>query len=175
MTITQYKKIIRSMSREELEAHIFQLFAASKAFKDIESSYFSSSDSEKQLEQLEKKLSRAFAKDNFSLSECKGILKDAVERCFHKPTVALMQLRFATEAAETSAAFGDFGDSFYNALEKEAEHFLDYARTDEAFFQTHEDEFEKLIETCDEIGYGLAESLDMMYEDAKIEVYGEEE
>ena len=84
-------------------------------------------------------------------------------------------MTFATEAAETSAAFGDYGDSFYNAPEKEAEHYLDYARTDEAFFQMHEDEFEKLIETCDEIGSGLAGSLDMIFEDAKVEVYGEEE
>lgn len=41
MTLTQYRKLIRQLSRDELEAHLFQLFKTSKLFKDIESSSWS--------------------------------------------------------------------------------------------------------------------------------------
>ena len=41
MTLTQYKKVIKSLSRDELEAHLFEMFKSSKVFKDIESSCWS--------------------------------------------------------------------------------------------------------------------------------------
>lgn len=175
MTITQYKKTIRAMSREELEEHLFGLFSASKVFKDIESSCFSPADNEKLLEQLQKKLDRAFWREHFSLSECKNILKEAAGRCVHQPTVALMQLYFASDAAELSASYGDYGESFYNALEEAAEKYLDYAKTDEEFFKAHEAEFEKLIATSDCLGYGVECDLAIMLEEARFEVYGEKE
>lgn len=174
MTITQYKKIIRTMSREELEEHLFGLFSSSKAFKDIEGSFFSQSYNEKLLEQLQKNLDRAFWREHFSLSECKNILKEAASRCVHQPTIALMQLYFASDAAELSASYGDYGESFYNALEKAAEKYLDYAKTDAEFFKAHEAEFEKLIATSDCLGYGVECDLVIMLEEARSEVYGEE-
>ena len=36
MTLTQYKKAIKSLSRDELETHLFEMFSASKVFKDVE-------------------------------------------------------------------------------------------------------------------------------------------
>ena len=175
MTLTQYKKIIRSMSREDLEEHLFGLFSSSKPFKDIESSIFSVSDNEKLLEQLQKKLDRVFWKDSFSLSECKGVLKEAISRCAHQPTIALMQLYFASDAAQLSASYGDYGEAFYDALEKAAEKYLDYAKTDVEFFAAHEDESEELIKTCGALGYGVEDDLAIMLEDARDDVYGEEE
>ena len=34
MTLTQYKKVIKSLTRDELEAHLFEMFKSSKVFKD---------------------------------------------------------------------------------------------------------------------------------------------
>ncbi|WP_321004323.1 sensor histidine kinase [Eisenbergiella porci] len=47
--------------------------------------------------------------------------------------MALMHLAFAAEAAELSAAYGDFGEGFYNSLESSAEKFLDYAKLHPGF------------------------------------------
>ena len=41
MTLTQYKKVIKALAREELENHLFEMFKSSEVFKDIESSYWS--------------------------------------------------------------------------------------------------------------------------------------
>ena len=41
MALTQYKKLIRSLTRDDLEAHLFEIFKSSKVFKDIESSCWS--------------------------------------------------------------------------------------------------------------------------------------
>ena len=41
MTLTQYKKVIKSLTRDELETHLFEMFKSSKVFKDIESSCWS--------------------------------------------------------------------------------------------------------------------------------------
>ena len=46
MTLTQYKKIIKSLSREDLENHLFELFMANKVFKDIESTAWEPSGNE---------------------------------------------------------------------------------------------------------------------------------
>lgn len=41
MTLTQYKKVIKALTRDELEGHLFEMFKSSRVFKDIESSYWS--------------------------------------------------------------------------------------------------------------------------------------
>lgn len=54
MTLTQYKKIIKALSREDLENHLFELFKVNKVFKDIESAVWDSSSNEKLVEECEK-------------------------------------------------------------------------------------------------------------------------
>ena len=172
MTLTQYKKIIASLPREELEAHLVDLFKSNKVFKDVESTTWDENENSRLLEELEKKLEKVFWKERFSLSECKAVLKDYEGRTISPSTIALMYLAFATEAAELSSTYGNFGERFYNSLEKAAEVYLDYARTDEAFFTANDDKFQHLIETTADIGYGVSENLEEMYYSASAEVYG---
>ena len=170
MTLTEYKKVIKSLSREELEAHIFELFKFSKTFKDIESSYWSEGSNDELLSDLQKRLEKVFWKNNFSLSECKGVLKDYLERTIDEGTKALMYLAFATEAARLSATYGDFGTGFYNSLVSSARKYLDYAKHHTIFFRLHEEEFEKLINTADSFGYGVSADLRRMMKDARKEI-----
>lgn len=174
MTVAQYKKMIRSMSRDELENHLFEMFSISKTFRDIESSFFSREENEKQLEQFRKKLDKTLWKRSFSLSECKGVLKEAVSRCVHQPTIARMHLSFALATARLTL-YGDFGNSFYNALLKSAEEYLAFAKKDVDFFKEHEAEFEKIVETCRSIGYGVYDALVEMLDYARFEVYEEDD
>lgn len=167
MTLTQYKKLIKFLSREELEEHLFALFKDNKTFKDIESSSWSEDDNTAMVEELQKKLGKVFWKESFSLGECKGVLKEALSRTVKTDAKALMHLAFASEAVELSAAYGDFGEAFYNAMEKSAEEFLKYCKTDKDFFEKHEDEFEKIIKTADPIGYGITDDLGYMLEDVR--------
>lgn len=74
MTLTQYKKIIAALNREELESHLFDLFRSNKVFKDIESTTWDVNDNGRLLEEFEKKIKKAFWKDDFSLLECKSVL-----------------------------------------------------------------------------------------------------
>ena len=76
MTLTQYKKVIRSLSRDELEAHLFEMFKSSKIFKDIESSYWSKESNDELMAGLRKHLEKVFWKEQFSLGDCKSVLKD---------------------------------------------------------------------------------------------------
>jgi hypothetical protein len=62
MNLTQYKKTIRSLSRDELEAHLFEMFKSSKTFKDIESSYWSKESKEELLDDLKNRLRKVFWK-----------------------------------------------------------------------------------------------------------------
>ncbi|MBR2529042.1 MAG: hypothetical protein IKE58_11305 [Blautia sp.] len=81
-----------------------------------------------------------------------------------------MHLAFATEAAELSAAYGDFGERFYNSLESSAEKFLNYAKQHPEFFSLHEAEFENLISTADPLGYGVSDDLGYMIDDVRLEL-----
>ena len=170
MTLTQYKKVIKSLTRDELEAHLFEMFKSSKVFKDIESSYWSEESSDELMASLQKRLKKVFWKEQFSLGECKSVLNDYLSRTVDKGTKALMHLAFAAEAAELSAAYGDFGQRFYNSLESSAEKFLDYAKLHPDFFSLHEAEFENLISTADPLGYGVSDDLGYMLEDARAEL-----
>ena len=170
MTLSQYQKIIKSLSREELENHLFEMFKSSKVFKDIESSYWSEESNEILLNSLKKRLEKVFWKNNFSLSECKGVLKDYLERTIDEGTKALMYLAFSTEAARVSATYGDFGTGFYNSLVSSARKYLDYAKHHTIFFRLHEEEFEKLINTADSFGYGVSADLRRMMKDARKEI-----
>lgn len=170
MTLTQYKKVIKSLSRDELEAHLFEMFKSSKVFKDIESSSWSEESNNELMVSLQRRLEKVFWKEQFSLSECKGVLNDYLSRTVDEGTKALMHLAFAAEAAELSAAYGDFGERFYNSLESSAEKFMDHAKHYPDFFSLHEAEFENLISTADPLGYGVSDDLGYMLEDVRIEL-----
>lgn len=170
MTLTEYKKVIKSLSREELEAHIFELFKSSKTFKDIESSYWSEGSNDELLSDLQKRLEKVFWKNNFSLSECKGVLKDYLDRTIDERTKALMHFAFAVEEARLSATYGDFGTGFYNSLVSSAKKYMDYAKQHPSFFRIYETEFEKLIKITDSFGYGVSGDLECLLEEARKEI-----
>ena len=146
------------------------MFKSSKVFKDIESSCWSEESNDKLMASLQKRLEKVFWKEQFSLGECKGVLNDYLSRTVDEGTKALMHLVFAAEAAELSAAYGDFGERFYNSLESSAEKFLDYAKLHPDFFSLHEAEFENLISVASPLGYGVSDDLGYMMEDARIEL-----
>ena len=146
------------------------MFKSSKVFKDVESSCWSEESNDELMVGLQKRLEKVFWKEQFSLGECKGVLNDYLNRTVDEGTKALMHLAFAAEAAELSAAYGDFGERFYNSLESSAEKFLDYAKLHPEFFSLHEAEFENLISTADPLGYGVSDNLEYMMEDARIEL-----
>jgi hypothetical protein len=180
MNLTQYKKTIRSLSRDELEAHLFEMFKSSKTFKDIESSYWSKESNEELVAGLQKRLDKVFWKNHFSMGECKGVLSDYLGRTVDEGTKALMHLAYAAEAVKLSAAFGDYGESFYNSLESSAEKFLHYAQQHPDFFSLHEEEFERIILTAEPLGYGVSEDLEDMLVDVRAELgyyddFGEED
>lgn len=104
------------------------------------------------------------------MSECKGVLNDYLSRTVDEGTKALMHLAFAAEAAELSAAYGDYGKKFYNSLESSAEKFLNYAKLHPDFFSLHEIEFENLISTAGPLGYGVSDDLGYMMENVRIEL-----
>ncbi len=60
MTLTQYKKIIKSLTRDELETHLFDMFKSSKVFKDIESSCWNKESNDEMLDSLRKRLEKVF-------------------------------------------------------------------------------------------------------------------
>lgn len=170
MTLTQYKKVIKSLTRDQLEAHLFEMFKASKVFKDIESSCWSQESNDELMASLQKRLEKVFWKEQFSLGECKGVLNGYLSRTVDEGTKALMHLAFSAEAAELSAAYGDFGERFYSSLESSAEKFLDYAKLHPDFFSLHEEQFENLISTADLLGYGISDNLEYMLEDVRMEL-----
>ena len=146
------------------------MFKSSKVFKDIESSFWSKESNEVLLADLRKRLEKVFWKDSFSLNECKCVLKDYLGRTVDENTKALMHLAFAIEAAKLSAAYGDYGQSFYNSLESSAEFFLNYAKLHPDFFILHEEEFEHLISAANPIGYGVPDDLEDMLEAVRFEL-----
>ena len=132
--------------------------------------YYEKGSNEKLLNSLKKRLEKVFWKNNFSLSECKGVLKDYLERTIDEGTKALMYLAFATEAARLSATYGDFGTGFYNSLVSSAKKYMDYTKQHPIFLRLHEEEFEKLINTADSFGYGVSADLRRMMKDARKEI-----
>ena len=172
MTFAQYKKRIRSMTREQLEEHLFALFRDAKGFRDLENAFWDKGANSQLLEQLQRKLSRVFRKRDFSLGECRAVLKEFLGKTTDPSTHALMHLAFAREAAELSEDMGDFAGSYYDALLKAADKYLDYAGTDPEFFRKHEKEFRELIDTCSSFGYGVADALEIRFDVLQLELFG---
>ena len=170
MTLTQYKKVIQSLTRDELEAHLFEMFKSSKGFKDIESSCWSEESNDERIASLKKRLEKVFWKESFSLGECKGVLNDYLNRTVDEGTKARMHLVFAIEAAEFSAAYGDFGKRFYNSLKTSAEKYLNYAKLHPDFFKLHEAELESIISITEPLGYGISDDLGYMMENVRVEL-----
>lgn len=94
MTLTQYKKVIKSLTRDELETHLFEMFKSSKVFKDIESSCWSEESNDELMDRLQKCLEKVFWNEQFSLGECKGVLNDYLSRTVDEGTKALMHPDF---------------------------------------------------------------------------------
>ena len=101
MTLTQYKKVIKSLTRDELEAHLFEMFKSSKVFKDIESSCWSRASNDELMVSLQKRLEKVFWKEQFSLSECKGVLNDYLSRTVDEGTKALIAPCFRCRSRRT--------------------------------------------------------------------------
>ena len=57
---------------------------------------------------------------------------------------------------------------------KAAEKYLEYAATDPEFFRKHEEDFQDLIDTCGEFGYGVADELEMRFDGLQFELFGDE-
>ena len=89
---------------------------------------------------------------------------------YEKEKVSMEEIRTMALAAGPAG-----GERFYDALEKAAEIYLDYARTDEAFFNANDDKFQHLLDTASNLGYGVRDDLEEMYFNAQAEVYGEED
>lgn len=123
MTLTQYKKVIKSLTRDELEAHLFEMFKSSKVFKDIESSCWSVESNDELIASLQKRLEKVFWKEQFSLSECKGVLNDYLSRTVDEGTKALMHLAFAAEAENLVQYTVTMGEVFTTALNPQLKNF----------------------------------------------------
>lgn len=117
--------------------------------------------------ELEKLVAKRKQLDNKKVLD---VLNDYLSRTVDEGTKALTHLAFAAEAAELSAAYGDYGGNFYNILESSAEKFLDYAKLHPDFFSLHETEFENLISTADPLGYGVSDDLGYMMENVRIKL-----
>ena len=177
MTQNQYKQIIKSVSRKEIEEHLFELFKSSKAFKEIEIDFWSRESDDKLLDGMKKQFKDVFWRDKLSMRECKKVLNGYLNRTSDGGTKALMYLAFAAEAIERNIVdYYDYGESFYESIFEAAEKFLDYAKTDRAFYELHQEEFDNFLTRSESTRACIADSLGELEGDVMLELgYFDEE
>lgn len=177
MTQNQYKQIIKSVSRKEIEEHLFELFKSSKAFKEIEIDFWSRESDDKLLDGMKKQFKDVFWRDKLSMRECKKVLNGYLNRTGDGGTKALMYLAFAAEAIERNIIdYCDYGESFYESIFEAAEKFLDYAKTDRAFYELHQEEFDNFLTRSESTRACIADSLGELEGDVMLELgYFDEE
>lgn len=163
MTISNLKKVLSSMDRQELEGLVLDLYSLPE-IKDAVNLRFNPDFADEMVSHYEKKLARALMPANpekMSMSAAKDILSEVKGLSAISPRVTAEIYLYAAECAcDFTETFGDIDEPFYNDLSDFYQMAVDFAKTDEELKNELSDRFRTLNESFYGMGWGMDEVVD---------------
>ena len=168
MKITELKKLLNSMEKNELSALVCKLNKASKQAQSLVDVELCGESVEEQLiANCKKKIHAAFFGSRLSLKNARTVISDFKKVSKSRESVAELMLFYVECGVEFTNMYGDINEAFYYSIESM---FADFVRAlngldSESYYQRNADRIKKMCLSTNCIGWGFSEEMMNIYYD----------
>ena len=166
MKITDLKKQLNSMEKNELAVLICKLYKASKQAQSlIDVELCGESVEEQLIAYRKKKIHAAFFGRRLSLKTGRTIISDFKKASKNKENIAELMLHYVECGVEYTNMYGDIDEAFYYSIESM---FADFVRVlnnldSEAYYKCNAKRIKRMYLATDGIGWGFSEEMSNIY------------
>lgn len=166
MKITDLKKQLNSMEKNELTALVCKLYKASKQAQSLVDIELCGESVEEQLvTECKKKIHAAFFGSRLSLKTAKTVISDFKKVSKNRENVAELMLHYVECGVEYTRIYGDINEAFYYSIEPM---FADFVRVlngldSESCYQRNADRIKEMCLSTDCVGWGFSEEMMNIY------------
>lgn len=166
MKITDLKKLLNSMEKNELATLVCKVYKASKQAQSLIDVELCGEPVEEQLiADRKKKIHAAFFGRRLSLKTGRTIISDFKKASKNKENIAELMLHYVECGVEYTNMYGDIDEAFYYSIESM---FADFVRVlngldSESYYQRNADRIKKMCLSTDCVGWGFIEEMMNIY------------
>ena len=166
MKITDLKKQLNSMEKNELITIVCKLYKASKqAQRFIDVELRGDIAEEELVTDCKKKIHAAFFGSRLSLKNARTVISDFKKVSQSKENIAELMLFYVECGVEFTNMYGDINEAFYYSIESM---FADFVRVlnnldSEAYYNRNADRIKEMCLSTDCVGWGFPEEMMNIY------------
>ena len=168
MKITDLKKQLYSMEKNELAALVCKLYKASKQAQSLIDVELCGDSAEEQLvTECKKKIHTSFFGSRLSLKNARTVISDFKKVSKNQENVAELMLHYVECGVEYTVMYGDIDEAFYYSIESI---FSDFVRAlngldCESYYQRNAERIKEMCLSTDCVGWGFSEEMMNIYYD----------
>lgn len=168
MKITDLKKQLNSMEKNELASLVCKLYKASKQAQSLIDVELCGDTAEEQLvTECKKRIHAAFFGSRLSLKNARTVISDFKKVSQSKENIAELMLFYVECGVEFTNMYGDINEAFYYSIESM---FADFVRVlngldSESFYQRNAERIKEMCLSSDCVGWGFSEEMMNIYYD----------
>ncbi len=166
MKITELKKLLNSMEKNELATLVCKVYKASKQAQSIIDVELCGAIAEEQLvTECKKKIHTAFFGSRLSLKNARTVISDFKKVSKNQENVAELMLHYVECGVEYTSMYGDINEAFYYSIEFM---FADFVRVlnnldSETYYKRNADRIKEMCLSTDCVGWGFIEEMMNIY------------
>ena len=166
MKITELKKLLNSMEKNELATLVCKVYKASKQAQSIIDVELCGAIAEEQLvTECKKKIHTAFFGSRLSLKNARTVISDFKKVSKNQENVAELMLHYVECGVEYTSMYGDIDEAFYYSIESM---FADFVRVlnnldSETYYKRNADRIKEMCLSTDCVGWGFIEEMMNIY------------
>ena len=168
MKITELKKLLNSIEKNELATLVCKVYKASKQAQSLIDVELCGAIAEEQLViECKKKIHTAFFGSRLSLKNARTVISDFKKVSKNQENVAELMLHYVECGVEYTNMYGDIDEAFYYSIESM---FADFVRAlngldSESFYQRNAKRIKEMCLSSDCVGWGFSEEMMNIYYD----------
>ena len=170
MKMTDLKKQLSLMEKEELVNLICRLYKGSTQSRDMLDIELCGNDAERQVvEECKKQISKSFLIQNFSLKSAKKVISDFKKICHNKENLAELMLYYVECGVEFTNTYGDINESFYYSIETMYRNFVNKINsfTDDSYYIKNKKRIDEVYYSSLDIGWGFGDEIEDIHNEIK--------
>ena len=166
MKITDLKKQLNSMEKNELVSLLCKLYKGNKQAQEIIDVELCGDSAEEQLVvDCKKKIHAAFFGSRMSLKNARTVISNFKKVSKNKENIAELMLHYVECGIEFTNTYGDINEAFYYSIESM---FADFVRAlngldSEAYYKRNADRIKEMCLSTDCVGWGFIEEMMNIY------------
>ena len=168
MKITDLKKQLNSMEKNELVTIVCKLYKASKQAQRLIDVELRGDIAEEQLVTFsKKKIHAAFFGSRLSLKNARTVISDFKKGSKNRENIAELMLHYVECGVEYTSMYGDIDEAFYYSIESM---FADFVRAlngldNESYYKRNAERIKEMCLSTDCVGWGFIEEMMNIYYD----------